>query len=76
MPSNLRPSALVAAVPGDMLPDTVPGDINSEQSALKCLYLATRALDPDREGQSTLGDEVEAGTERFRRRLRGPEHPE
>jgi putative transposase len=42
------------------------GHFPNDTAALKCLYLATRSLDPTRARQSTLGDQMEARSERFR----------
>jgi hypothetical protein len=47
------------------------GHFPNDAAALKCLYLVTRSLDPTA-GQGTLGDEVEARTQRLRDHLRRP----
>ncbi|WP_169812530.1 IS256 family transposase [Nocardia acidivorans] len=51
------------------------GHFPSEQAALKCLYLATRSLDPTGKGSGTIGDAVETGPQRLRHHLRRPDHP-
>ena len=52
------------------------GHFPTEQAALKCLYLATRALDPTGQRQGTMGDEVEARAQCVRDHLRRTHHPE
>jgi putative transposase len=51
------------------------GHFPSDQAALKCLYLVTRSLDPTGKGKGTMGDEVEASTQRVRHHLRRPDPP-
>ena len=46
------------------------GHFPTEQAALKCLYLATRALDPTGKGRARWAITVEAGAERLRHHLR------
>ena len=53
--------------------DRAGGHFPSDQAALKCLYLVTRSVGPDRQGQGTMGDEVEARFERVRHHLRRPD---
>ena len=48
------------------------GHFPTEQAAMKCLYLVTRSLDPDRTGQGTMDDAVEASAQRLRHHLRRP----
>lgn len=50
------------------------GHFPTEQAALKCLYLVTRALDPTGK-VGPVGDAVEAGAERLRDHLRRPYRP-
>jgi transposase-like protein len=42
------------------------GHFPTEQAALKCLYLVTRSLDPDRDGPHPMDDTLEAGHRRLR----------
>jgi len=46
------------------------GHFLNDTAALKCLYLLTRAPRPHRTRQSTLGDEMEARSERVRDSVR------
>jgi putative transposase len=54
------------------------GHFPNEQAALKCLYPATRSLDPTGTGTGTgtMGDAVEASAQRLRSHLRRPDQPE
>jgi hypothetical protein len=48
------------------------GHFPAEQAALKCLYLVTRSLDPDRDRPYPVGDPMETRLERIRHHLRRP----
>ncbi len=48
------------------------GHFPTQASALKCLYLVTRSLDPTGGGRARWDDALEAGFERVRDHLRGP----
>jgi transposase-like protein len=51
------------------------GHFPTEQAALKCLYLATLALDPTGKGKPAMGNEVEARAQCVRNHLRRTHHP-
>jgi transposase-like protein len=44
----------------------VRGHFPNEESALNCLYLTTRSLDPTGRGRARWANKVEAGPERVR----------
>ena len=48
------------------------GHFPTEQAALKCLYLAIRSLESDREGPQTVDQPVEGRAERLRHHVRRP----
>jgi putative transposase len=48
------------------------GHFPTKQAALKCLYLVTRSLDPNRDRPHPVDDAVEAGHQRVRHHLQRP----